>query len=199
MLTRKLASWLLIFGLLVTMPVFSACGGGKETVTLTTTLPAITSTITTTITNTQPPVTSTTTITSTPPPETITITTTHTTTIVEEKSFPASGEWNAPIDIGDIWFIVNEDGTGIIEYGIHIPGEFSCGNKTASGITITFFYPSGPAPIINNQFKLERSTSDGWEILLEGSFDTTGTQASGTWQISSGEETCASGTWTSTK
>jgi len=201
MVMKKLVFYLLMVGLLVTILVFSACSGEKETTTMTTTLPAITSTTTTTITSTQPPIISTTTITSTQPPTTVTVTvtTTQATTITEEKGSPMAGEWVASIEIGDIWFIVNDDGTGITEYGIHIPGELSCGNKTASGITITFFYPSGPVPITDNQFNLERTTSDDWEIVIEGSFDVTGTQASGTWQISSGEATCASGTWTSTR
>ncbi len=182
----------LLFGFFAITLMLAACGGGSTTTvtqpatTVTTTVTQLATTVTTTVT--QPATTVTTTVTTTPP-----------TTTTEETGSPMAGEWVASIEIGDIWFIVNDDGTGITEYGIHIPGELSCGNATASGITITFFYPVDPAPITGKQFNLERTSSNDWEIIIEGSFDVTGTQASGTWQISSGGTTCASGTWTSTR
>ena len=121
-----------------------------------------------------------------------------TTTPAEGPSM--AGEWVATITIGEIWFIVNESGTSIAEVGIRIPGEFSCGNSTTTGTELSVEYMKNLPTITGMQFTVSWTIrSSGWLIEIEGSFDLTGMQASGTWQIGSGGATCASGTWTSTR
>ena len=87
------------------------------------------------------------------------------------------------------------DGTSISEAGIHIPGEFTCSNTTVPGIEMIVELLSHMSPIIDRQFTVDWEGGFDWSVQIKGSFDATGTQASGTWRIYSGETTCASGAW----
>ena len=116
----------------------------------------------------------------------------------EEEVAPAkSGEWIASIEIGEIRFTVNPDGTGIAKIFLHIPGEFKCGVATATNSRLTFENPS-LWPITEGGFTVETSTRH-WDIVIQGKVDETGKHASGTWQISSAGTICASGTWESSQ
>lgn len=114
-------------------------------------------------------------------------------TAEEEEAAPTPGEWIASIDIGELRFTVNPAGTGIAKIFLHIPGEFKCGISTVTNSRLTFEKPS-LWPITGGQFTVEAS-GRYWDIVIKGSFDETGTHASGTWEISAGGTTCQSGIW----
>lgn len=111
-----------------------------------------------------------------------------------EEVPPKPGEWTASTGNSKFTFAftVNPDSTGItiVDYTFT---EFTCGSVTTSGGASV--EGSLPWPITDGQFTIEWSeyTSD-WNVVIEGSFDETGTHASGTWEISAGEDR-QTGTW----
>ena len=151
---------------------------------------------------TTPPVTTITTTTTTPPITTTTTTTTTipTTTTTEAAGPPMAGEWVAQTDSGEFTFTftINPDSTGISEFTLDF-SEFYCEGVTISGSSKVTIEPM--PPITGGQFTIDTKYylqyAPDWDIVIQGMFDEIGTQAFGTWQISSGETTCASGTWTS--
>ena len=54
-------------------------------------------------------------------------------------------------------------------------------------------------PITGSQFTVDLDVriqyGPDWDLVIEGSFDETGTHASGTWEVSVEGTTCQAGTW----
>jgi hypothetical protein len=116
------------------------------------------------------------------------------------SALPKPGEWMAQTGSNEFTFTftVNPDGTGIPEYHFLFT-EFKCGGVQESvGWTATV---DPMLSITGGQFNIEEErswfdVSYPWDTVIQGQFDETGTHASGTWEISSGEGTiCAGGTW----
>jgi len=122
-------------------------------------------------------------------------------------ALPKSGEWTASTGATEFTFTVtvNPDGTGITNYTLEFE-EFGCGGyhvgKLTSSVALGEPIPINPLPS-GAEFSLvddlEVYSAQGedpltgmsgwihiyWHIVIEGQFDETGTQASGTWAISS--------------
>ncbi len=120
----------------------------------------------------------------------------------EEPELPPTalskpGEWAGQTEFGKLVFTVAPDSTGISKISLHFEGEFKCGGSSVSDGQATVEKLDDVWPITNGQFSAEFSLLKGlWNVVIEGEFDQTGTQASGTWEISSGEgTTCQEGTW----
>lgn len=121
-------------------------------------------------------------------------------------TLPKPGEWNAATGATEFTFTVtvNPDGTGIPNYTYKFE-EFGCGGYHVGKLTSAVArepIPINPLPG-GAEFSLvddpEVYSAEGedpltgmhgyihiyWHIVIEGQFDETGTQASGTWAISS--------------
>jgi hypothetical protein len=122
-------------------------------------------------------------------------------------ALPQPGEWNASTGATEFTFTftVNSDSTGITNYTLEFE-EFGCGGyhvgKLTSSVGLGEPIPINPLPS-GAEFSLvddlEVYSAQGedpltgmsgwihiyWHIVVEGQFDETGTQASGTWAISS--------------
>jgi hypothetical protein len=112
----------------------------------------------------------------------------------DEPLAPVPGEWvGSPGDL-TIDFVVASNGDGLEEIKIKF-NDFSCGGITSNGsITIS---SSHPYPITNSSFEedfvldpVDRQQT----ITIEGSFDSSGEFASGTYEAVFYSETCT-GTW----
>jgi len=97
--------------------------------------------------------------------------------------------WTGPAGFGAFSFVVNDTGTIITEITYKFI-EFSCGPIIKNGTTTS----SGMWLIADSQFTIERTFDLNLEITLNGTFDQTGTYASGTYEATSYGEIC-SGTW----
>lgn len=123
---------------------------------------------------------------------------------------PTPGDWTASAEFGTIAFTVNITSTGITEITYEF-SDWKCGSKPLHGAFTVF--PAG----VDLSSKSNRAMQEGWsiggneftithdkslpprfpleEIIIHGTFDQTGTHASGTWEaVSSSGETCSS-TW----
>lgn len=123
-------------------------------------------------------------------------------------ALPRSGEWTASTGASEFTFTVtvNPDGTGITNYTYEFEEFGFCGDyrvgKLTSSLALGEPIPINPLPS-GAEFSLvddlEVYSAQGedpltgmsgwihiyWHIVIEGQFDETGTQASGTWAISS--------------
>jgi len=114
-------------------------------------------------------------------------------------ALPRSGEWTASTGATEFTFTftVNPDGTGIA-------GIYFCLTKLeCDGVRLSVEMPlefTQIIPITDGQFAIEdvpvaKPQGELWSITVRGRFDETGTQASGTWEISAYGTTCLEGNW----
>jgi hypothetical protein len=108
---------------------------------------------------------------------------------------PLLSEWKASTDFGDLKFTVNSDGTAVTEVS-YVFSSWTCGSSTKSG-TIKITNASG-WPITDRQFTIENDLNPdpllSEMMTISGTFDQSGTHASGTWQADLDDAVC-SGTW----
>ena len=103
---------------------------------------------------------------------------------------PSSGDWKATAEFGDFVFTVNPESTGIAKVSFDFKA-FKCGGVTSSGgISVE---KADLWPITDGQFTLEVYVRP-WNMVIEGTFDESGSRASGTWEVTG---TGCSGTWES--
>ena len=120
----------------------------------------------------------------------------------EEEAPPTNGEWIALTGCSEFTFTftVSPDSTGIPEYSMDFT-EFKCGGVQISGGWDATVEPM--LSITGGQFTIEtveyNKYGPDWDIVIQGSFDETGTHASGTWKISAEGTTCQTGTWESSR
>ena len=110
-------------------------------------------------------------------------------------ALPKSGEWTTTTEFGELGFTVSPDSTGITKISFDF-AEFECGGiQMSGGMSIE---SETPWPITDGQFTVDTTLGPmtPWDVVIHGEFDQTGTQASGTWEISSAGTVC-SGTWES--
>ena len=112
-------------------------------------------------------------------------------------SLPASGEWEGSAGFGKIEFSVTSGGTGISEIAL-IWSNFSCGvvTYTSGSQKISFITPM---PISNYQASIYIDltppfSTESRSITIDGSFDNTGSSASGTYEADI-EGTICAGAW----
>jgi len=99
------------------------------------------------------------------------------------------GNWHAPTEFGSLDFTVNPQGTAITRFLFSF-ADYECGSVSGSWTSET---TGGTWLITERQFTFE--TSGSWyEYVLTGTFDETGTGATGTWDVTLQGTTC-SGTW----
>lgn len=115
-----------------------------------------------------------------------------------EEVTPRPGEWTASTGTSNFIFAftVSPDSTSIIIVNYEYI-EFTCGSVTVSGEASVESTP--PWPITGGQFTIDWSESmhpmPDWSIVIQGSFDETGTHASGTWEINAEGTDRQTGTW----
>ncbi len=123
---------------------------------------------------------------------------------------PKPGEWTASTGATEFTFTVtvNPDGTGISNYTYEFEEFGFCGGYRVGKMTGVFTntppIPIHPLPsgaefsLVHDKEVYSGEDEDPlpsiyrwihiyWHIVIEGKFDETGTQASGTWEISSAE------------
>lgn len=114
-------------------------------------------------------------------------------------ALPKPGEWTASTGASEFEFTsftVSPDSTSItlVTYDLK---EFTCGPTTVSGKAS--LEKSPPWTITGGQFTIDWEEylqyGPNWDIIIQGRFDETGTQASGTWEISAEGIICQEGTW----
>jgi len=106
---------------------------------------------------------------------------------------PIGGDWSCSTDFGNFTFTVNSEGTRINKL-IFEATNWQCGNTSGSfTTTIEWPEPNGWS-ITDNQFHIDRvSSGEGW--IVSGTFNQTGTEASGTWSYANGWGTVCTGNW----
>jgi hypothetical protein len=110
---------------------------------------------------------------------------------------PRSGDWKVSTGFGELGFAVNTDGSKITKI-IFDCRSWSCGPVSGSWkTTVSWTDPTAGWPISNNQFAIIHSGTLGsfqtvWTI--NGTFNQTGDEASGTWGFGISGTTC-SGNW----
>jgi len=123
-------------------------------------------------------------------------------------ALPKPGVWTASTGATEFTFTVtvNPDGTGISQYAFEFEEFGFCGDYKVGKATVAITH-SEPIPIhplpsgaefsfVDDQEVYSGEDEDPlpsiyrwihiyWHIVIEGQFDETGTQASGTWEVSS--------------
>ncbi len=112
-------------------------------------------------------------------------------TVSSSSTNPVSGTWTGPAGFGQLSFVVNSTGTGISEIKYTFI-EFRCGPVIRNGNIRVI--AGTPWPITDNQFTIEKTLDPNFEMTVSGTFDQTGTNASGNWEAVSYGTTCT-GTW----
>lgn len=99
---------------------------------------------------------------------------------------PKPGTWNAPTEFGSFDFVVNDSSTYITKITFNFAGWMG----RSGGVAVS----KDPGwTIANRAFKIETGIlNDQWTI--EGTFDSGGSKASGTWKAVIGGQTL-NGTW----
>jgi hypothetical protein len=114
--------------------------------------------------------------------------------VSDEPLAPVAGNWNgSPGDL-TIDFVVASNGNGLEEIKINF-NDFSCGGSKLNG-SITFS-STPPFPISNSSFEEDfvlDPVHSQETITIEGTFDSSGEFASGTYEAVFYGETCT-GTW----
>jgi hypothetical protein len=114
---------------------------------------------------------------------------------------PVPGEWSASTKFGDLVFVIDNSSSKVTNLNLSY-SDFKCGvypQVTRSGsMSISNFIGW---PIDNNQFVIEHETtfnpgapgtpSEKGLIVIRGTFDQSGTQASGTWEETVFGELCS--------
>jgi hypothetical protein len=100
-----------------------------------------------------------------------------------------SVNWHAPTAFGTVDFTVNAQSTAVTYIWFNF-SMYSCGTVTVSG-SVGF---ESTWPITNNEFGMDVTAAGGDRFVFGGTFDQSGTQASGDWQVTLSGNTC-SGTW----
>jgi len=99
---------------------------------------------------------------------------------------PTPGKWAGTAEFGTFVLTVNPKGTGVTYIAYTFSG-YKCGPKVLSGGVANGLETGWDGkPINNGQF-----TFDGQTMTVQGTFDPSGTSASGTWTMPG-----CSGTWT---
>jgi len=122
---------------------------------------------------------------------------------------PKSGDWTAKTDFGSVVFTVNPDGTEITKAVFNFT-NFQCGPGSVSGSMGLEF--SEGQKIENNKFSIKFDDnvqlgvpdplnpvppmSNVRTILINGEIKSDGLHASGTWESSFNQKSCAKGEWT---
>lgn len=109
---------------------------------------------------------------------------------------PLSGDWIGSAGFGDLSFTVDSASTGITEITWYWT-DFICDGIKLNGSRTRTYMP--PKPIINGQFPTVEldpfiSLDDSSKFSMTGTFDATGTNASGTYEAVIFGTTCP-GTW----
>jgi hypothetical protein len=115
-------------------------------------------------------------------------------------ALPQPGEWTissaGSSQFSLSGFTVNPDSTGITKVYYHFK-ECECMGVQLSGDVESSRDPVWP--ITGSQFTVDLDVriqyGPDWDLVIEGSFDETGTHASGTWEVSVEGTTCQAGTW----
>jgi len=105
-----------------------------------------------------------------------------------------SGKWTGSSEFGRLEFILNPDSTAITKIKYEF-SNFTCGPSTISG-TISVSRDPG-WPVSEGGFTIENildRPQDNMKMIIEGAFDDTGQQASGTWTAVFHGTTCT-GSW----
>ena len=116
-------------------------------------------------------------------------------------ALPKPGEWVASTGCSEFTFYltVSPDGTSIPETSYSL-FQLECGSYIHTAPHLTAEH-SPPWPITGGQFTIDFvesfQTMSDWHIVIQGSFNETGTNSSGTWEISADGTTCQAGTWES--
>jgi hypothetical protein len=110
---------------------------------------------------------------------------------------PKPGEWTAATGSSKFTFTltVSPDSTGIAKVSFNF-AEFKCGGVQSSGgvsVENRLLWP-----ITGGKFNVDAEVRP-WDIVIKGTFDESGTHATGTWEISSGGTSCQTGTWESSR
>jgi PKD repeat protein len=111
--------------------------------------------------------------------------------IVGDTTLPVPGTWSTSTGFGLLEFTVNASSTGIMRVAYRF-SNFRCGRIIYNG-GISFSAPT-PWPITNRKFTISNTLSPTTEMTIGGTFEQSGTRASGTWELVS-EGTPCSGTW----
>ena len=111
----------------------------------------------------------------------------------QTSAFPVAGNWRGPSGFGEIELVVASDSTEIESIAITL-NDFSCGGVISNG-TIT---QTGSTAISNNQFTANidwtNNAGDGRSMEIIGTFDDSGTSASGTYEADY-DGTLSNGIW----
>jgi PKD repeat protein len=99
------------------------------------------------------------------------------------------GDWHAPTAFGSVDFTVNPQGTAITFFRFSFV-DYACGPVSGSWTTEI---SGGTWPITNRQFSFDY-TFGSERYVFAGTFSDSGTEASGTWDVTFYGTTC-SGTW----
>ena len=112
-------------------------------------------------------------------------------TVIMSEIVP--GTWTVATGFGTLEFVVDSSSTGITKVSYHF-SDFSCGGIPFSG-TLSVSKTTPPWPLSDRQFAIETFLTPGVsQMTISGTFDGTGEEASGTWEVSVPADTCA-GTW----
>lgn len=111
---------------------------------------------------------------------------------------PMTGEWISSSNIGELRFTVNPAGIEVTKIILSIPVTISDEGSTLNDNLKLTCEPALAWSITSRgKFTIENSYWGDFKILVKGSFDKTGTHASGTWIIISDDDgtTYQSGIW----
>jgi hypothetical protein len=120
---------------------------------------------------------------------------------------PSVGLWTARVEFGAIRFVVNATGTGISRIDYDFSGQgmgstgWNCGSQYVYG-NVAFIAGGEDWPIREGCFAISTTPPPGSplkSILLDGTMDASGSQATGTFRaVSKFEEPCGV-TWSATR
>ena len=107
---------------------------------------------------------------------------------------PVTGDWAGTSGFGQFEFHVSSDGTAIEEIKLNFE-DFSCGNIVSGSGSIEFSNTPG-WPVADSEFSIQLTLSHSLdqEMQIQGTFEDTGTTATGTYVADFNDSICQ-GTW----
>lgn len=105
-----------------------------------------------------------------------------------------SGVWSGQTHVGEIFFVVSDDGTDTVQVRFYAGEKSPCANLDLTrGLVIR-----ESVPIFESQFELEGNLAELGKFSMDGNFNNAGTQASGSWKLDRDDVTICRGGWVAT-
>lgn len=102
-----------------------------------------------------------------------------------------SGVWSGRTHVGDVFFVVSDDGSNVVQIRFYASEKSSCADLDLTGGLVI----RETVPIFESQFEYSGAFSQSGQLRVDGIFNADGTRASGSWRLDRAGVTLCRGGW----